>query len=112
MFSWFLRKVLKAVKITKNNLSAKERPMKWIALSFLFFLTGCAIYEEEPIKSIVADPHFSKYQEEMDTLESSYLGKEISYADYLAKKKELDEKYNKEVKEREDILHDQRSDSF
>lgn len=86
--------------------------MKRIALSFLFLFAGCAAYEQEPIKTIMADPHFSKYQEEADALESSYLKKEITYADYLAQKKELDEKYNKEVKEREDILHDHQLDSF
>ena len=50
------------------------------------------------------DAHFADYQEKLDALESDYLKKKITYADYLQKKKEIDEKYNKEVQERRNVV--------
>ena len=70
------------------------------------FLVGCSTvqekietYTDEP-ENFVKDPHFDVYKTNLDVLESRYLKKEITYAEYLEKKKELDGKYNKEVQER------------
>ena len=69
---------------------------------FIFFCVGC---ETEQIKSWVADPHYAQYQQKLDTLEQSYLHKEITYAQYLEQKKVIENTYSKEVQEREDIIH-------
>ena len=73
-------------------------------------LTGCSAgqekiqtYLENPGK-LLEDPHFAEYQKNLDALESRYLAKEITYAEYLEQKKGLDEKYTKEVKDREEII--------
>ena len=68
------------------------------------FLAGCTYegknYFEQP-QYLIQDPHFSDYKEKRDALESKYLSKEITYADYLKQMKELDETYSKEVQARE-----------
>ena len=70
------------------------------------FLVGCSTvqekietYTDEP-ENFVKDPHFGDYKTNLDELESRYLKKEITYAEYLERKKEIDEKYSKEVQER------------
>ena len=81
--------------------------MKKIIIGVLaLFLAGCSAvqekietYSDEP-ENLVKDPHFADYKTRLDELESSYLKKKISYAEYLERKKEIDEQYNKEVKER------------
>ena len=73
-------------------------------------LMGCAYkgqtletYIEEP-DTILKDPHFASYQDQADSLEKDYLNKKITYADYVEQKKQLDEKYNKEVDHRESVM--------
>ena len=60
-------------------------------------------YLDEPA-TILRDPHFANYEQARDHLESEYLQKKISYADYLEKKKVLDDQYSKEVQTRDAIL--------
>lgn len=74
---------------------------------FVFLFTGCE-YGAEQVKTFVADPHFAKYQEEQGALESSQLKGKITYAEYLQKKQQLEDRYNQEVKEREAIFHDEK----
>lgn len=76
----------------------------------LVLLVGCTYqgedlgnYIDDP-KAIIKDPHYSGYQDKRDALESRYLKKEITYADYLEQVKELDDTYTKEVNERTKIL--------
>ncbi|MBF0483182.1 MAG: hypothetical protein HQL25_00600 [Candidatus Omnitrophica bacterium] len=83
---------------------------KWILFLLCVAVAGCTYqgkkfsdYISDP-RSIIKDPHFEQYKEERDALESQYLKKEISYADYIQKMKDLDMKYTKEVKERDDKL--------
>ena len=82
--------------------------MKKIILFLMFTaLVGCAdtirSYVEEP-QTILRDPHYAQYQEDAKTLERSYLDGQITYAVYLERKKQLDDKYNKEVMERESMI--------
>jgi hypothetical protein len=75
-------------------------------------ITGCANYTgQERIKEFLVhpeswlkDPHYAEYKENSDTLESKYLAEEITYSEYVDQKKMLDEKYDQEVKERNEIL--------
>lgn len=86
--------------------------MKRNILFFLMIigLMGCSVGQEkletylENPETILKDPHFAEYQANMDALESEYLAKKITYAEYLERKKELDEKYTKEVKDRNEII--------
>jgi len=85
--------------------------MKKIIYFFLAMtLIGCTYegqnlrtYLEDP-GSIVKDPHFSDYKEKRDALESQYLRKEITYAEYVEKMEELDVKYENEVRQRDTII--------
>ncbi len=72
-----------------------------LACLLLIGFTGCS-YDME---NIMKDPHFAQYQESMDALESQYLHKKISYSEYQTQRKELEDKYDREVKQREDKIH-------
>jgi len=83
---------------------------------FLFFLviflsTGCAerleTYIEEPA-TIIQDPHFAEYEKKQQALEHQYLQKEITYAQYLEKKGELEDQYTKEVDDRNKVIYGER----
>ena len=83
---------------------------KIIVVIFAFALLGCSAeqkrmetYMDDP-STILKDPHYTEYQEKMDSLESEYLSKKITYAEYLERKQKLEETYNKEVKDRNDII--------
>ena len=83
--------------------------MKKILMVFLVVIfAGCAEtwrgYMEEP-QTILRDPHYAQYQDKLRGIEHAYLINEIDYATYLQKKKELDEQYSKEIKDREAMLN-------
>ncbi len=80
--------------------------MKRIILSLLILFAGCA-YGGGRIGSLLEDPHYMQYRQNLDALEREYLDKKIGYAEYLERKQNLDEKYQKEVVEREKIIHDE-----
>lgn len=83
----------------------------FILIVFSLMLAGCAdkiqSYIDEP-KTFLKDPHFDNYKDGLEALESSYLKKEISYAEYLDKKEKLDNQYSKEVQAREAIIQSQK----
>lgn len=76
-------------------------------VAFCFILVmflGCSYNIEKVITdpvSILRDPHYAQYQKALDELESEYLQKNITYAEYLEKKNQLEEDYTREVQERE-----------
>ncbi len=72
---------------------------------FALFFFGCA-YGGEQIETLVKDPHYAQHREKLDTLEKSYLHGQISYSEYIAKKKQLEDDYDKQVKEREQKIHE------
>jgi len=76
----------------------------------MIILAGCS-YSDTSFQDVVddpalllKDPHFANHQEQLDELESSYLRKEISYAQYLEEKKRLNNTYDREVKHRRDVI--------
>ena len=77
---------------------------KYAVVVLGLLLAGCTYegkkldsYVNDPA-SIIQDPHFAGFQEKKDTVESQYLRKEINFAEYTKQIKELDDKYNQEVK--------------
>ena len=80
---------------------------KMILVFLTSMLVGCTYagerklsdYINEPA-TIVQDPHFANYKEKLDGVEKEYLGKKITYAQYLEQKTALDDQYNKEVAQR------------
>lgn len=79
---------------------------KLLFLVCMFALAGCSYgqnYLKNP-ETFIRDPHFADYKEKRDDVEREYLHKEITYAEYLEQKGELDETYDKEVQERADKI--------
>ncbi len=77
-----------------------------LLLFCMITLFGCAYGQnllDDP-RSFIKDPHFAKYQENMDYLEIRYLHKDITYAEYVEERNMLDETYAREVKERNDKI--------
>ena len=71
-----------------------------------FALFGCTYgqdYLDNP-GSLIRDPHFTQYKEQRDDLELQYLRKEITYAEYVKEKDDLDSIYDKEVQQRNDKM--------
>ena len=73
-------------------------------------LVGCVYegrklsdYIENP-RSFIRDPHFADYKEKRDAVESQYLSKEITYAQYVEQMRVLDDQYTKEINERNEKL--------
>lgn len=84
---------------------------KAVLLCFVALLIGCSYAGEKKLdeylsdpKTWVKDPHFANYKEQRDVLESEYLQKNISYAEYLERRTSLDERYAREVFERNAII--------
>lgn len=89
---------------------------KAILLFLMLILTGCTFIREEMLENYsygpvgwIKDPHFAHYKKDCEALESQYLKENISYADYLEKKKVLDDKYDLEVQERNAIIRGEES---
>lgn len=79
---------------------------KSLLLFCALVLAGCS-YGQNYLKNpemLIRDPHFADYKEKRDDLERQYLRKEITYVEYVEGKDRLDEKYDREVQERTDII--------
>ena len=76
---------------------------KILTIGLAAMLTGCS-YGAEHLKTFVEDPlrdpHYAENQQKLADLESEYLAKKMTYAEYIEKKQELENQYEKEVKER------------
>jgi hypothetical protein len=79
---------------------------KILVLMCALMLLGCSYgkdYLENPEK-FIRDPHFAAYKDKRDALESSYLRKEITYAEYIEQRDKLDDQYDKEVQKRTSVI--------
>ena len=79
---------------------------KMIGVALMLFLVGCTEAQVDKMDSLMRDPHFSQHQQALDDLEHQYLQKKISYSEYQTRKKELEDNYDKEVKIREEKIHE------
>jgi len=79
---------------------------KSLVLICVLMLFGCTYGQEylERSDTFIRDPHFTKYKQNRDSLESSYLQKEITYAEYIEQRDKMDEQYSKEVQERTSVI--------
>lgn len=60
-------------------------------------------FRENP-RSIFSDPHYKEHKAKRDAIEQQYVQGDITYAEYVEKTDELDRLYDKEVRDREDIV--------
>ena len=85
--------------------------MKRIVLAYLVLLTAGCSSGVEHLKTFIQDPlrdpHYAEYQQKTADLESIYLGRKITYAEYIERKKGLDDQYEKEIKERNEKIQEQ-----
>jgi hypothetical protein len=99
---------------TAGLLGAGDKKVRSLKMKNIFFmaavafiLVGCSYTVDDIVEhpgTILKDPHYGEYKRKSDALEKQYLDKKISYADYQKKKRELDETYDKEVRERNAIM--------
>lgn len=80
---------------------------KWLLLFLVIIFSGCNSSPTQQLKTFISDPHYAQYQEKLDDLERQQLSGAISYAEYLERKRQLDQDYTKEVQKREQIIHGQ-----
>ncbi|MEW5894235.1 MAG: hypothetical protein AB1650_00510 [Candidatus Omnitrophota bacterium] len=82
---------------------------KLLILLILSGLLGCS-YGKEHVELIFDNPGvledslYAGYQKKLDEIERQYLRKEISYADYIRLKQELDDQYSAEQEKRTRII--------
>jgi hypothetical protein len=79
---------------------------KSLVMICMLMLFGCSYgndYLENP-ETFIRDPHFTAYKNDRDELESVYLRKEITYAEYIQQKDKMDDKYNGEVQKRTSVI--------
>ena len=79
---------------------------KILAFCFIFIL-GCS-YGGDKIqtimddpKTLLEDPLSVEHQQALDDLEKEYLHQNITYAEYLERKKQIEEDYARDVQKRE-----------
>ena len=71
---------------------------RFILAAAIIFAAGCSTVN--PMDDIIRDKQFDQYRSDLDQLESQYLQKQITYAEYLDKKKIVEETYQKEIDDR------------
>ncbi|HSV43891.1 MAG TPA: hypothetical protein VLJ10_04985 [Candidatus Bathyarchaeia archaeon] len=76
---------------------------KRLAVFVCLLLVGCA-YGKQHVESvldnppkILTDPQYTEYEKQVNEAESRYLNGEISYADYVAKKQSLEDRYTRQA---------------
>ncbi len=81
-----------------------------------FLILGCVVlascqYGSDPLKTvmddpitILEDPLTVEHKQAMADLERAYVKKEITYAEYLEQKQELEDDYTKAVQQRENWI--------
>ncbi|MCB9756824.1 MAG: hypothetical protein H6753_00190 [Candidatus Omnitrophica bacterium] len=79
-----------------------------IGIGFLFIL-GCSA--QTPLKNIIRDRQFSEYNSTLEQLESDYLQKKISYAQYLEQKNRVEEDYQQKIDTRRNLIQNQNAPS-
>jgi uncharacterized lipoprotein YmbA len=82
----------------------------WMVILAAAVLAGCQAgqeklqtYADDP-GYLLRDPHFAGYEQKLREVERRYLAREITYAEYLEQKQELDAGYSGEVQKRETIF--------
>ena len=82
---------------------------KMLSFCLVFFVLGCTqrlqTYVDDP-KTIFQDPLTVNHQDALDKLESRYLRKEMTYAEYLDRKKQMENDYAEKVQVRQEKIDD------
>lgn len=78
------------------------------AIMFVVVLALAGCTHDNPVQHLIQDQEFAGYKETLDQLEKDYLRKRITYADYLQKKQQVDEEYQKQIETRRHQLENSR----
>ena len=83
---------------------------KIMVFCFILFIVGCtyegtriSTYVNKP-RTLLQDPLSVNHQQALDDLENSYLHKEITYAEYVKQKQQLEDDYQGKVQARTEIV--------
>ena len=83
---------------------------KIMVFCFIAFIVGCTYegtkigcYVKDP-STLLEDPLSVNHQQALDDLESSYLNKEITYAEYVKQKQQIEDDYQEKVQTRTKII--------
>lgn len=74
------------------------------ALCLMLLIFGCS-YGTHEIKTLVTDQQYVDYKGKLDSVEKSYLNGEITYAQYLNKKAQIQDDYDRVIKDRQEKIH-------
>ena len=75
---------------------------RYLGIFSLLLIVGCSA--ADPVKNIIRDKEFATYSETLDQLESDYVQKKITYAEYLEKKQKVEDNYQQQIDSRRDII--------
>ncbi len=93
------------------NRKGRERMKSfWVIMAVCLLSAGCHYggrnpqgYLEDPA-TLLEDPLSVDHQQELDELERRYLHKEITYAEYVEQKQQLEDDFVRDVRKREGRL--------
>ena len=84
---------------------------KAVVTLLLLVMIGCSSEKVQSYLSdpgtLLQDPLSVNHQKALDELEGAYLRKEMTYAEYLQKKKQLEEDYSRAATARKNIIETQ-----
>jgi hypothetical protein len=69
----------------------------------ILIFAGCSA-ATEPVGNMIRDKQFDQYKTTLDQLESDYLQKTITYAQYLEKKKAVEDEYQGKIDGRRELI--------
>ena len=78
---------------------------RFMVCAGLLLAVGCT--SDGSIRNIVRDQQFSEYKTTLEQLETDYLQKKLTYAEYLEQKKHVEEVYQKQIDSRRDLIRNQ-----
>ena len=74
-------------------------------------LAGCSSYGADQVRVFINDPpgllkdqEYAQYRKDLNEAERQYLNKEITYAQYLEEKKDIENGYSQQIQERQESL--------
>jgi len=73
----------------------------FLAVGLLGF-AGCA----DNLETLIQDDAFHEYEQKLDSVEKAYLDKQITYAEYLEQRREIEDEYARDVQPEREAVSD------